>query len=77
MIYIVLDSWRKLTESRIKIRRPEIQTYGAAIDKLLEIAFGVAPPVAKLSANAINRLINVIIILIIDIVRLLVKDSKI
>lgn len=44
--------------NKIKIERPEIQTYGAAIDKLLEIAFGVAPPVAKLSASAINRLIN-------------------
>lgn len=44
--------------NKIKIEQPEIQTYGAAIDKLLEIAFGVAPPVAKLSSTAINRLIN-------------------
>ncbi|MDO5978988.1 restriction system-associated AAA family ATPase [Flavivirga spongiicola] len=46
------------TNNKIKIEQPEIQTYGAAIDKLLEVAFGVAPPVAKLSSNAINRLIK-------------------
>lgn len=45
-------------KDKIKIKQPEIQTYGTAIDKLLEIAFGVAPPIAKLSSDAINRLIN-------------------
>jgi restriction system-associated AAA family ATPase len=44
--------------NKIRIEQPGIQTYGTAIDKLLEIAFGVAPPVAKLSSDAINRLIN-------------------
>lgn len=44
--------------NRIKIEQPKIQTYGAAIDRLLEVAFGVTPPVAKLSSNAINRLIK-------------------
>ncbi|WP_111709140.1 restriction system-associated AAA family ATPase [Lutibacter citreus] len=46
------------TKKNINIEQPEIQTYGAAIDKLLEIAFGVAPPVAKLSVAAISKLIN-------------------
>lgn len=46
------------TKSKITIDQPEIQTYGTAIDRLLEIAFGVAPPIAKLSSDAINRLIN-------------------
>lgn len=46
------------SDSKIKIDPPKIQTYGTAIDKLLEIAFGVSPPIAKLSSNAINKLIN-------------------
>lgn len=43
---------------KIDIKQPDFQTYGTAIDKLLEIAFDIAPPIAKLSSDAINRLIN-------------------
>lgn len=44
-------------KSEITIRQPEIQTYGAAIDRLLKIAFNVAPPVAFKSRDELKNLI--------------------
>jgi restriction system-associated AAA family ATPase len=43
---------------KINITQPEIQTYGTAIERLLKVAFNVAPPVAAKSSADLENLLN-------------------
>ena len=42
--------------SKITIRKPDFQTYGADIDSLLHMAFGISPSIALKSKNEIKKL---------------------
>ena len=45
-------------ENKVKITHPDIETYGSAVELLLKVAFGVAPPVALKSSKELKSLLN-------------------
>ncbi|QXP63235.1 restriction system-associated AAA family ATPase [Polaribacter sp. HaHaR_3_91] len=44
--------------NKIKITQPDIETYGSAVELLLKVAFGVAPPVALKSSKELKSLVT-------------------
>jgi restriction system-associated AAA family ATPase len=43
---------------KIKVRRPNIQTYGSTFDRILEECFGISPPMSDMPKNAIGKLLE-------------------
>lgn len=48
----------ELNGKEIEITQPDIETYGSAIEILLKVAFGVAPPVALKSSKELKTLLT-------------------
>jgi restriction system-associated AAA family ATPase len=44
-------------KNRLTVKKPESETYGAAVDRLLKIAFKIAPPISLKSRKEVDRLI--------------------
>ena len=43
-------------DGKINVRKPEIETYGATFDKILEHCFGVRPPISAMARDEIEEL---------------------
>jgi restriction system-associated AAA family ATPase len=45
-------------DGRIKVRHPEIETYGATFDRILEHCFNIHPPISQRARDEINTLME-------------------
>ncbi|WP_440958651.1 restriction system-associated AAA family ATPase [Oceanicaulis sp. LC35] len=50
--------FRKDEDGKIEVKNPDVQTFGATYDTILESCFGVEPPISKLAMSTIDELMK-------------------
>ncbi len=48
----------KDSQNKVTVRSPNIETFGATFDKILESCFGINPPISKIAESKINELLS-------------------
>ena len=55
---IYLDDTSANEDGKIEINNPDIQTFGATFNTIIERCFNVRPPISELSRSEIKRLMH-------------------